>query len=52
MENQIPKLRRLETVEERAERLAAAHAKAQNDALAEQDELDAMVRRSLRLHGA
>ena len=52
METQTPKQRRLETPEQRAERNAKSDRKAMNDALAEQDALDAMVRRSIKMHGA
>ena len=52
METRIPTPRRLETAEERADRIAESDRQAMNDALAEQDALDAMVRRSIKMHGA
>jgi len=52
MEKQTPKPRRLETAEERADRIAEADRQAIDKALSEQDALDAMVRRSIMLHGA
>jgi hypothetical protein len=52
MQDQTPKPRRLETAEERADRIKEADRRAINAALAEQDALDAMVRRSIRMHGA
>ena len=52
MQDKTPKPRRLETAEERADRIKEADRQAINDALAEQDALDAMVRRSIMLHGA
>jgi hypothetical protein len=45
------KPRRVEKREERAARLDADARKALNQALAEQDALDAMVRRSIQAHG-
>jgi hypothetical protein len=45
------KPRRVETSEERAARLEEEARKALNRALAEQDAMDAMIRRSIQLHG-
>jgi hypothetical protein len=45
------KPRRVETSEERATRLEEEARKALNRALAEQDAVDAMIRRSIQLHG-
>lgn len=46
------KPRRTETSEEREARLEKEHRKALDRALAEQDALDDMVRRSIAMHGA
>ena len=51
METQERKPRRIETPEQRADRLNAEHRQALDQALAEQDALDAMVRRSIAVHG-
>ena len=52
MEEHTPKLRRVETDKERAERLLALEAQSNDKRRAEDDALDAMVRRSIALHGA
>ena len=46
------KARRIETEEQRAERLAALDARDKHERRAQDDALDAMVRRSIALHGA
>lgn len=52
MDIQERKPRRTETSEEREARLDKEHRKALDRALAEQDALDDMVRRSIAMHGA
>ena len=52
MESYERKPRRVETPDEREARLNEEARKALDQALAEQDELDAMVRRSIAAHGA
>ena len=52
MDIQERKPRRIETSEEREARLDKEHRKALDRALAEQDALDAMVQRSIAMHGA
>jgi len=52
METHDRKPRRVETPEERAARLNEEARKALDQALAEQDALDAMVKRSISAHGA
>jgi hypothetical protein len=51
MENTKSKPRSSETRDQRDERLKKEADKALNDALAEQDLLDRMVRRSIETHG-
>lgn len=46
------KARRIETEEQRAERLSALDARDKHERRAQDDALDAMVRRSIALHGA
>lgn len=48
----VPKGRKLETEEERNERLKRNAEKLHDAGAAEEDALDAMVRKSIRLHGA
>jgi hypothetical protein len=50
METRKP--RRTETLDERVARIEAAEREAMDRALSEQDRLDAMVRRSIEVHGA
>ncbi len=52
MEPYERKPRRVETPDEREARLNEEAPKALDQALAEQDELDAMVRQSIAAHGA
>ena len=52
MEPYERKPRRIETVHERDARLRDEARKALDQALAEQDELDAIVRQSIAAHGA
>jgi hypothetical protein len=47
-----PKPRRVETAEQRAARLSASEIELNEERLAESDALDAMVRRSIAVHGA
>ena len=47
-----PKPRRVETAEERAERIATSEIELNEERLSESDALDAMVRRSIAVHGA
>ena len=51
MEDYIRKPRRTESSEERSARLAEETRSALDRALAEQDAIDAMIRRSIQLHG-
>ena len=48
----VPKGRKLETEEERNERLKRNAQKLNDAGAAEEDALDAMVRKSIKLHGA
>lgn len=48
----MPKIRKLETEEERNERLKKNADKLHDARGAEEDALDAMVRKSIKLHGA
>ena len=48
----MPKGRKLETEEERNERLKRNAQKLNDAGAAEEDALDAMVRKSIKLHGA
>ena len=52
MDDYIRKPRRTETPEERSARVAEETRKALDRALVEQDAIDAMIRRSIQLHGA
>ena len=52
MDEPTRKQRRIETADERSARLDDEARKALDRALAEQDAIDAMVKRSIRLHGA
>ena len=52
MQTRIPKPRRLESAEDRADRIAEADRQAMSHAVREQDALDVMVRRSIEMHGA
>jgi hypothetical protein len=52
MEHRKHKARRTETDEQRAERLEALVQRADKERRAEEDTLDAMVRRSIAAHGA
>ena len=52
MDSRTPKARRKESSEERALRFDQANRAAMDRALAEQDEIDARIRRSIEEHGA
>ena len=52
MDEPTHKQRGIETADERSARLDEEARKALDRALAEQDAIDAMVKRSIRLHGA